>query len=112
MPIRVQRKRTKGWKMPENTVVVTRGTIWGNPFIVNPNVKPGSKHGAGYTAVPTHEEAVRCYKEMMTMDIPSVAKFKELIRKELRGRNLACFCNPDQPCHADVLLEIANKEQP
>ena len=28
---------------------------------------------------------------------------------ELRGKNLACWCPLDQPCHADVLLEIANK---
>jgi hypothetical protein len=27
---------------------------------------------------------------------------------ELRGKNLACWCKPDQPCHADVLLELAN----
>lgn len=32
----------------------------------------------------------------------------DMIRKELRGKNLACFCALDQPCHADVLLEIAN----
>ncbi|WP_269062108.1 DUF4326 domain-containing protein [Salipiger marinus] len=29
---------------------------------------------------------------------------------ELRGRDLACWC-PDGPCHADVLLKIANEEE-
>ena len=33
-PIRIQRKRTKGWRMPPNTVYVGRPTIWGNPFPV------------------------------------------------------------------------------
>lgn len=27
---------------------------------------------------------------------------------ELRGKDLACFCPLDKPCHADVLIEIAN----
>jgi hypothetical protein len=31
---------------------------------------------------------------------------------DLRGKNLACWCPLDQPCHADVLLEIANRETP
>jgi hypothetical protein len=30
------------------------------------------------------------------------------VRTELGGKSLACFCPLDQPCHADVLLEIAN----
>ena len=29
---------------------------------------------------------------------------------ELRGKNLACWCSLDQECHADVLLELANKD--
>jgi hypothetical protein len=31
-------------------------------------------------------------------------------RRVLRGKNLACWCKPGEPCHADVLLEIANRE--
>jgi hypothetical protein len=40
------------------------------------------------------------------------AKYPTLaeIRRELRGRDLACWCPLDQPCHADVLLEIVNSE--
>jgi hypothetical protein len=37
-PIRIQRKRTKGWKMPENTVYVGRGSKWGNPFSIGKKV--------------------------------------------------------------------------
>jgi len=31
------------------------------------------------------------------------------VRRELKGRDLACWCKPDESCHADVLLEIANR---
>lgn len=34
------------------------------------------------------------------------------IRRELAGKNLACWCPLDQPCHADVLLELANRAEP
>lgn len=101
-PIRIQRKRTAGWKMPENTVVVTRGTKWGNPFIINPHAKFGSG-SKRCPNVPTAAEAVACYREY-------VAECPDLIEalSELRGKNLACFCALDQPCHAAVLLELAN----
>src|SRR5690348_3995079 len=33
-PRRIQRKRTKGWRMPEGAVYVGRGTRWGNPFVL------------------------------------------------------------------------------
>ena len=36
MPKRIQRKRTAGWRMPENTVYVGRPTRWGNPYPVTP----------------------------------------------------------------------------
>jgi hypothetical protein len=29
--------------------------------------------------------------------------------RQLRGKNLACWCKPGQPCHADILLELANR---
>ena len=29
-------------------------------------------------------------------------------RRELAGKTPACWCPPDQSCHADVLLEVAN----
>jgi len=59
MPKRIQRRRTKGWRMPEGAVYVGRPTKWRNPFVV------GEVHG---------------------------------------------WCPLDQPCHADVLLELANRE--
>lgn len=90
--------------MPDNTVKVTRPGKWGNPFIVNPHVTPGSRSGASYNCVPTVEDAVACFKEMMLAKPEYIA----LARTELGGKNLACWCKPGTPCHADVLLELAN----
>lgn len=89
-PIRIQRKRTKGWKMPENTVSVTRPGKWGNPYIVG-------KDG-------TAEECIKKFEQSMSIML------KQDAVKELKGKNLACFCPLDQPCHADVLLKIANQQ--
>jgi len=84
MPERIQRKRTKGWRMPPDAVSVTRPGKWGNPFTV-------AEYG--------RECAIQKYREWVIG--------KDL--SELRGKNLACYCPLDQPCHADVLLELANK---
>ncbi|UQD69192.1 DUF4326 domain-containing protein [Bradyrhizobium japonicum] len=86
----------KGWKLPPNTVSVCRPGRWGNPFKVGQDMPgmPGVKMDAF--------DAVHCFR----LFIPDFAR--EAARKELRGRNLACFCALDQPCHADVLLELAN----
>lgn len=86
MPHRIQRKRTKGWKMPENTVYVGRPTKWGNPYTLQ-----------GWS----RERAVSLYRGY------AVRKFGNL-KAQLGGKNLACWCPLDQPCHADVLLELAN----
>lgn len=106
MPNRIQRQRTKGWKMPPNTVSVTRPGRWGNPLRVG--------MWAGFTAA----DAVRQYRAWLARDL-TVRSYEnsfgkppscEEIRAELGGKNLACFCALGQPCHADVLLEIANAE--
>lgn len=88
MPQRIQRKRSKGWRMPENTVYVGRPTKWGNAFIVTKETPP--------------HIAVLNFIIMLNRH-----DFKE-IKKTLKGKNLACWCPLDQPCHADILLEIAN----
>lgn len=87
-PQRIQRKRTKGWRKPENTVIVQRPGKWGNPF-KNPEDPAW---------------AVSQYKNLMLAN-PELC---EEAKKELRGKNLSCTCPLNKPCHADVLLEIAN----
>jgi hypothetical protein len=106
MPKRIQRKRTKGWKMPEGAVAVDRSTRFGNPFIVNPRVRPGSRSGCAFICVPTIEDAVECYRIWLVDNQPELLASA---RAELRGKDLACWCPLDKPCHADVLLELANK---
>lgn len=125
MPIRIQRKRTKGWKMPPNTVSVTRPGKHGNPFRVGGYFKVGGPHVMSGISMAWSE---RCIWNKETDPaiaiaegyalIESAAQAVDLFRKlvarghvkadDLRGKNLACFCRLDQPCHADVLLEIAN----
>lgn len=92
MPVRVQRKRTKGWKMPPGTVYVGRPTRYGNPFADAQKFKLWMD---GVLEIGIAE--ARIHKRPTQCDIEA-----------LRGKNLACWCALDQPCHADVLLELAN----
>ncbi len=105
LPRRIQRRRgVAGWKMPANTVYVGRPSRWGNPLRVG--------QWRDYSAA----DAVRDYKGWLDRksmlssfniafgDPPTKAE----IRAALRGKNLCCWCKPGEPCHADVLLEIAN----
>ena len=111
-PERIQLKRAKGWRMPPNTVKVDRSTKWGNPFV---------KHLDGYPMEPGL--AVSCFRSLLAEQsswwpipqpwpkgkIPaSDPTTVEEVRRDLRGKNLACWCPLNQPCHADVLLELAN----
>lgn len=94
-PHRIQRKRTKNWRLPANAVSVTRPGRWGNPFRVGLLSEFGD--------VPDAETAVAFYRASITDE------FRAEIIRELRGKNLACWCAPGAVCHADVLLEIANR---
>jgi hypothetical protein len=115
-PERIQRRRTKGWKMPENTVSVTRPGKWGNPFVVGDYVIIGNG-GNGFTYIKTSAEyATSKYRLLDTIE-KVIEAYKEYLEKylpkdiqELKGKNLACFCAPGNLCHADVLLEIANRK--
>ncbi len=89
MPKRIQRKRTRGWKMPLGVVFVGRPSKFRNPCRVGVDVQ-------------TNEQAVFHFRRQLT------PLFIQTIKAELRDKDLACWCPLDQPCHADVLLEIAN----
>ena len=92
--------------MPPNTVCVDRSTKWGNPFRINKSrgwsqeyvVKLFGHMLAGYICISASNPSVEdqeAYRDMVTKD-----------RDELRGKNLACWCSLDKPCHADVLLKL------
>ena len=102
-PRRVQLSRARGWRMPENTVKVDRSTRWGNQIVV------GSERGIGYRPW-TAEDAVEAFRNEMEYQISDKASGEpRLDLSPLRGKNLACWCRLDAPCHADVLLDLANR---
>jgi Domain of unknown function (DUF4326) len=97
MPERIQRKRTKGWRKPPNTICATRISKtrpgkWGNPFTVE-------EYG--------REAAIQHYKDWLAKK--DATELREYLAP-LRGKNLACWCRLDEACHADVLLELANRD--
>ena len=92
MPQRIQRKRSKGWRMPAGAIYVGRPSTWGHPFALS--IFNGDR-----------QRAVASYRDYLTR-FPTIAA---AARKELAGKDLACWCPLDQPCHADVLLELANR---
>ncbi|MCC3159708.1 DUF4326 domain-containing protein [Hymenobacter sp. 15J16-1T3B] len=108
-PIRIQRKRTTGFNLqaqsPDGRPVVSvcRPGKWGNP------IRP--KEGGVAGAVSAYRAWLKGeYRpdELAWVFRPSL----EQIAAELRGKHLACFCPLDSPCHADVLLELANQPDP
>lgn len=107
-PRRVQRRRTKGWRMPENTVYVGRPGKWGNPYAVgDESAFMGHMPVHGIEEPLTRADAAQLFHLALTGGHLDVGA--EDVRTELRGKDLACWCPLDQPCHADVLLELANR---
>jgi Domain of unknown function (DUF4326) len=93
MPERVRLSRAKGWRKPENAVVVSRPTRWGNPY------RTGDTLESRAEAVGRYEQDLHAGRLRVTV---------EDVRSQLAGHDLACWCSLDGPCHADVLLRIAN----
>jgi len=90
-PRRIQRRRTKGWRMPKGAVYVGRPTVWGN-----------------YAADGSHPAyAVACFRRWLEEEASDAWKAKA--KAELRGKNLACWCAVGDWCHGDVLLEFVNQ---
>ena len=123
-PARIQRQRTKGWRMPEGAVYVGRPTVFGNVVVCTPH---GCQRKPCGCCEP-YRCCVDVFREYVLSGIenrPSVTgalryaldavqgypRRTELVRRlpELRGKDLACWCPLDRPCHADVLLELANR---
>lgn len=107
-PVRIQRSRAKGWRMPPNTVYVGRPTRWGNLWRVGRadcGCRSAGECTHGRFFAPDAAAAVECYRQWLAAWKP---RSLDELRQALRGKNLACWCPLDQPCHADVLLELAN----
>ena len=135
-PQRITLSRAKGWRMLENTVKVDRSTVWGNPWGVgNPGLLKLREMPSDYLVRKWIDQAsaVNAFRLWLTEKpewwmIPPPDYFttkgwnslwaslnfqKQTIVMRLPtlcGKNLACWCKQGQPCHADVLLELANQE--
>lgn len=93
IPVRIQRQRRRGWRMPPNAVYVGRPTEWGNPF-----------HGEG-----PFDRALVAGHYRRWLHSPNSSLLRERVVALLRGKDLVCWCPLDGPCHADALLELANQ---
>lgn len=110
-PIRIQRRRTKGWRMPKGAIYVGRPTLFGNPF-------------AGIGAVSCFAKWIEL-RDLSAWEV--FAKYRDAypdlsirgpalltgygllkIIGELRGKDLVCWCPPTRRCHADILITLAN----
>mgnify|MGYP002619828214 CR=1 FL=1 len=118
IPQRITLSRAKGWRMPPNTVKVDRSTKLGNPFPIDVygREKAVDKFRRLITGnMSTFEMSTSSRQDWASNHGISLVFVREQIRQklpELRGKNLACWCKPGEPCHADVLLEIANAPSP
>lgn len=100
MPKRIQLSRAKGYRKPQGAIVVSRPSKWGNPYRVR-SYTPWPNQ----TYIATAETAVELFKRHVLSD----PEFLASVELELRGHDLACWCRPTEPCHADVLLDLANR---
>ncbi len=120
---RIQRKRTKGFRLPENTICVNRPTKWGNPLrldgdmiMIHAGYRRANLAPWVFYTLGDIDDVLHLY-DLILDGIQFVNKdlqywsdqFKKNDIEELRGKNVACFCRLDQKCHADVLLKKLNQ---
>ena len=136
-PQRIQLRRTKGWRKPEGAIVVARPSRWGNWFVIStagkqyeryratlvdpdalivyPMDKRGHRTGAHYAVLGDMADARRLAVDLYRRSLEATyleidgPLNRNFYLDGLRGHDLACWCPLDQPCHADVLLELANQ---
>jgi hypothetical protein len=123
VPQRIQRRRVAGWRKPDNTVIVTRPSRFGNPFTLAMAYELGyARHGdteeARKAVVSAFADWLRGNRSMWQSAEDDAARQRILDGlPSLRGKNLACYCPLPEPggedhCHAAVLLRVARGEQP
>ena len=93
MPQRIRLSRRRGWRKPPDAVVVSRPSRWGNPFVID--------------ATTTRPDAIAQFAA--ALDAGELGFTRDDVVRELAGLDLACWCPLDEPCHADVLLAVANQ---
>jgi hypothetical protein len=113
MPERIQLRRTKGWRKPEGAVIVARPSKWGNPFTIAMAMEaeydnPRRACVSHFTAWIEGDDS---YQDVYQLGSCSFdRRWMRAHLRDLTGRDLACWCPLTEPCHASVLLELANQE--
>lgn len=107
MPIRIQQRRTKGWRLPPNAVAVSRPSKWGNPFKVGAYAVPIT-YDEKDRPIAGEQVRVRNAAHAVELYRANIKGREAEIRADLAGKDLACWCHPSSFCHGDVLLDIAN----
>jgi hypothetical protein len=117
-PRRIRRRRTKGWtlaaatKNPSGAIAVDRTSRWGNPHAVRrvgddwTVIDPRSEAPSGLW--PSKGEAQAVAVDRFRAYLAEQPELVAAAREQLAGRDLACYCG-DEPCHAEVWLEIVNE---
>jgi Domain of unknown function (DUF4326) len=100
-PKRIVLSRRKDWRMPANTVKIDRSTKWGNPFVIG-------NDGTRAECIELYRRFVAGNEATKRKEVLAARELVAVGARELRGKNLACWCPMDEPCHADILLKIAN----
>lgn len=114
IPKRIQLSRRKGWRKPEGAIVVSRPSKWGNPWTAKEcriyTIEGGRELAAEYFRQAMEERLwdVEHGYDPYEHEKPGFYPTLDDIRQSLKGHDLACWCRVGSPCHADVLLEIAN----
>lgn len=111
MPTRIQRSRKPGFRLPQNTICINRGTKWGNPFTVE-------EYG--------REKAIEMFRECLLNNVMCYYYFDEIEATTQYNRfvwmaehldiirnadYIACFCPLDETCHGDILIEFATQQK-
>jgi len=121
MPIRIQLSRKKGWRIPPNAMKVDRATLFGNPFaVIKGTVSGGPERlvkatryfvgdGGEFFVTKAEAQARSVQRFRAWIDHPANRKHREMCIVGCRGKDLACWCKPDEPCHGDILIELANR---
>lgn len=110
--IRIQRRRTKGWRMPPGTIFVGRPGPWANPFRIGEMDPLGrivvTPEGVRPVGPMTRGTVVACYRRWLAECILE----RPALLAPLSGRDVACWCRDDQLCHGDVLIEARLARSP
>lgn len=120
-PKRIQQRRTAGWRLPDGAIAVSRPSRLGNPFPVGVKVTVTVDTGrlrGPYWVDADQALVVALYRSEWEARAAVIVHWPEEAEQQwveelarIRGKDLACYCAPGDPCHADVLLDVANRRE-